>query len=84
MDNTKLDTKQYVKAGYHLAKMKSDDRQLVFINFPSRIPGIHVDPKKNLYYMLEYAPTKHGQRYIACAILTCDEELNLQVDFANT
>ena len=32
---------------------------------------------------MQYAPTKHGERYVACAILACDTELAQQVDLAN-
>ena len=83
MDDARIDTKQYVKtAGHHLATMRSDDRRLG--DFPSSLDRIKVDPYKILKSMLEYAPTKHGQRYVACAILACDQELYRQVDLANT
>ena len=83
MDNTIIDTAQYVrKAGYHLEAMGSDDRRLR--DFPSSLDRIKVDPHKILKSMLQYAPTENGQRYVACAILACDQELDRQVDLANT
>ncbi|KAF8582009.1 hypothetical protein K439DRAFT_1635693 [Ramaria rubella] len=34
--------------------------------------------------MLDYAPTDNGRRYVACAVLACEGDLDEQVDLANT
>ncbi|KAF8576875.1 hypothetical protein K439DRAFT_1535943 [Ramaria rubella] len=83
MNNTRVDTEQFVReARQRLETMKSKSRRLERV--PSSLEFIDVDPHKVLFTMLDYAPTDNGRRYVACAILACEGELDEQVDLANT
>ncbi|KAF8586129.1 hypothetical protein K439DRAFT_1659900 [Ramaria rubella] len=45
---------------------------------------IDLDPHAIINAMLDCAPTEDGQRYVACAVISCQEHTNLLVDLANT
>lgn len=72
------------KAREHLSRLKRDQGRLQH-DHPSNLPTHqHVDPHDILLAMLDYAPTAYGQRYAACAIISCDSETSVQIDLANT
>ena len=71
------------KAREHLQRFKWDPGWRH--NHPSNLPTHeHVDPHNILLAMLDYAPTAHGQRYAACAIVSCNSDTFVLVDLANT
>ena len=77
MDNTSINTDYYVKsANKHLEEMAKHPNLMVSLY------GNHIaDAHSILAAMLEYAP-KGGQRYVACAIVSCGGEVANQIDLA--
>lgn len=77
MDNTSINTDYYVRStNKHLEEMAKHP------NLTVSWYGNHIaDAHSTLAAMLEYAP-KGGQRYVACAIISCGGEVANQIDLA--
>ena len=66
-DNT-ITTDEYARLAY------ADLRTFTLVLETHRIiPQTPIDAHKVLHSMLEHAPTEHGRRYTACAILSCHQ-----------
>ncbi|KAF8579241.1 hypothetical protein K439DRAFT_1620679 [Ramaria rubella] len=68
------------KARSHLRGFAMDPNRL--IRHPTTL--IDLDPHAIINAMLDCAPTEDGQRYVACAVISCQEHTNLLVVLANT